>query len=335
MTLTKKQIEQFKSDCDDLYFVQDSLDKAIVEHTDADQSIYREKALTYLDPRTFEVRYPDRVFANRSMPTKVIVDKAAKTYEYQVEDAVGMAEIVGDYSDDAPNITVTGKTVSGKIYSVRGAMTYTDEDVAASASNNTLRGDIIEKKRRAVNKSFVTRADKFFAKGDSDLNVYGLTNHPNTTSHTLQAGATTGETTWALKNGEEILQDFADIRSAQAVVTKGVHKINKWVMTPAAMEQIRSKPVGNDSRAVITELIVRYPDAEFVESQELVGAGAGSTDMLIGIEEDPDNFEFVYFSEFYVFPVFQKGSKFEQEAKQKIAGLVMYRPLSVITTYGI
>ena len=56
---------------------------------------------------------------------------------------------------------------------------------------------------------------------------------------------------------------------------------------------------------------------------------------MIGMESDPDNFAIEISQAYTVAPVDRKGFVYNQQATMRTAGLVVYRPLSIIRAEGI
>lgn len=299
--------------------------------TDAGESIYPSKSLTSYKPSDVATLYPRLFFANNTLPTQSLAAPGATKYAFYVTDKTGMAELVSSYSQDAPNINVTGEEILVDIHDIGASITYKEKDIKADAMSNR---NLIQKKQRALNESFLQKIDKLVAVGDSSVNLKGFVNSPNVTEYVIPAGAG-GQTEWATKTASEIIDDFNKTYETMINVSKGVHMIDTIVMPPAQYAIISGKERPNTSDTVLSFINKTYPDVEIFNSARLQGAGAGNSDVMIGMEADPENFAIEITQPYTVAPVNREGFRYKQEALVRTAGLVVYRPLSIIRAEGI
>lgn len=298
---------------------------------DAGESVNPSKSLTSYKPKDISTLYPRLFFANNTLPTQSLASPGATKYAFYVSDQTGMAELVSSYSQDAPNVSVTGEEILVDIYPLQAGIEYNDQEIKADAMSN--RG-LIQKKQRNLNESFLRKIDKLVAVGDDSVGLKGFVNAPNVTEYAINAGAG-GQTTWASKTASEIIDDFSKTYETMINVSKGVHMIDTIVMPPAQYAIIAGKERPNLSDTVLSFLNKTYPDVEIFTSARLQGAGAGNTDVMIGMEAETDNFAIEISQPYTVAPVNRIGFLYKQQATMRTAGLVVYRPLSIIRAEGI
>ena len=299
---------------------------------DANESIYSPNQLTSYDPRSFEVLYPELVFANRMLPFQSLATPGSTKYSYYAYDKTGLAELRATYSKDSPKVNVTGAESLVDIYPIQASMEYNDQELKADAMANK---NLIQKKRQALIDSFQRRLDIVIASGQSDVGLTGITNHPNVSEYTIPNGVG-GDSEWSTKTANEILADILGMISGMIAASKGVHKINMFMVPVAQYALIAGTRIGTDTTTTILGFIRdTYPAIEFVESTRLAGAGAGDSDMIIGCELSPDNFAVELSQDYQEFPINQTGALYEQEAHMRTAGLIVYRPLTIIRGEGI
>jgi len=311
-------------------------DKKVVEQfiADANESTFQSKQLTYVDPTQREVLYPDLVFSNGTFPISSRAGAGAVSIAYHVYDKQGLAKARATYAKDAPKINVTGKEVLAKIYPIEGSMDYNITELNASQMTNI---DLIGRKRRALESSFLRELDRLVASGDTDLNIYGMTNHPNMTEYTIPNGAG-GDSEWATKTPQEIIADVNGMIRAMTTASKGIHKPNMILLPSDQYELIAGLQIAPETATTVLELLEkRYASRgiEFVQSPRLVDAGDGNDDMIIALQADPENFEIEVSQDFATFPINQTGPLFEQNAHMRTPGLMVYRPLAFVRGEGI
>ncbi len=299
--------------------------------TDAGESVYPSKSLTSYKPEDIATLYPRLFFANNTLPTQSLAAAGAQKYAFYVSDQTGMAKLVSSYSQDAPNVSVTGEEVLVDIYPLQAGIEYSDQEIKADALSN--RG-LIQKKQRNLNESFLRKLDKLVALGDSSVNLKGFVNAANVTEYTIPAGAGL-LTEWNTKTADEIISDITSTYETMVDVSKGVHMIDTIVMPPAQYAIISGKRIPNETDTVLSFINKIYPDVEIFTSARLQGAGTLNADVMIGMESDPDNFAIEISQAYTVAPVDRKGFVYNQQATMRTAGLVIYRPLSIIRAEGI
>ncbi len=313
-----------------------SVEQKVVDQfvEDANESTFQSKQLTYVDPTQREVLYPDAVFANGTLPISRRAAAGDVSIAYYVYDKQGLAKARATYAKDAPKVNVSGKEVITKIIPIQGSMDYNINELNASAKANV---DLIGRKRRALESSFVRELDRLVALGESDLGITGMTNHPNMTTYTIPNGAAAASE-WSTKTPQEIIADVNGMVQAMVTASKGVHKPNMIMLPSAQYELIAGLQLAPESGTSVLQFLEnRYASRgiEFVESARLIDAGAGNDDMIIALEADPDNFEIEISQDFETFPVNQDGALFEQQAHMRTPGIMVYRPLAFVRGEGI
>ena len=300
---------------------------------DANESIYSPTSLTYYKPEAFSTLYPALNFANRSIiPVTTNASPGAKKYSYYSYDKKGIAELRSDYSKDSPKINIKGKESIVDIYPIRASMDYDDSDLKADATANR---NLIGQKKVELIGSFQRRLDIVVANGQADVNLFGIVNHPNVIEYNIPAGAS-GFTTWETKTADEILNDLLALISGMIAASKGVHEINTFILPVAQYGIILGKKLGTDTTTTILGFMQdTYPEIKFAKSTRLQGASEAKTDMIIGCEASPDNFVIEIPQDYEEFPIFNKGPLYEQDAHMRTAGLIVYRPLTIIRGEGI
>lgn len=90
---------------------------------DEGESIFLARELDYVKTKVYEVEYP-ALTATTLFPVTSEIPSYAKTFTYGVWDAVGMARIIADYSDDLPNVGVNYREETGKVFSLGNFYEY-------------------------------------------------------------------------------------------------------------------------------------------------------------------------------------------------------------------
>lgn len=298
---------------------------------DAGESINPSRSLTSYKPSDIQTLYPELFFANNTLPFQSQASPGAQKYAFYVNDVTGMAKLVSNYSNDAPNVSVTGEEVLVNIFGLQAGIKYSDQDIQADNMSN--RG-LIQKKQRNLNDSFLRTLDSVICLGDDSVNLKGFVNAENVTEYTIPNGAG-GNTEWSTKTADEIITDISNFYETMVDVSRGVHEMNFIVMAPSQFALIQGKRIPDETTTVKEYIEKIYPELTISKSARLKEAGAGNTDVLLGMQSNPDNFAVEISQPYKTYPVDGNGPLFTQQATMRTAGLVVYRPLSIIRSVGV
>lgn len=302
-----------------------------VNTTDSNESVFSPRSLTVQGPQ-LETLYPELFFANGVLPFRRGDNPGATFFSYYTYDQQGIAAARSTYAKDAPKVSVTGEEVIAKVLNFQASMDYNITELRADRMANR---DLIGRKRRTLFNSFMRGLDKLVSEGDSEAGVTGVLNHPNVTTAIIPNGAG-GNSEWSTKTAEEILADILSLISSMIDTSNGIHEISALIMPPAQYAKITAERIGPDTSETVLSFIKRtYPEIEILKSARLKNSLGGNADFIVGMDLSPDNFEVEITQDYEEFPVNQKDGIFDQSAHMRSAGLVLYRPLSIIRASGI
>lgn len=307
------------------------------KNLDANETVFFNRELERIKTRIFEKKYKDLMF-RKLFPIDNQGGPGIESVTVRVWDQVGVAKIIGGYSDDLPRADVKGKEITVPIRTIGTSFAYNVQEVAAAALVNrplqTMRADAA---RRAVEEKLNNIA--FGSDQEAtDAGLLGLFTHPNIpTSNVVNPG---GGTQWVNKTPDQILFDINDAFAEIHENTKMRERPTRLLLPVRQWNLIAATPRSANSDTTILQYVVR--NSPFITSPdqimplvELDGAGTGGADIMVAYDPDPDKLEMDIPHELDFLPVQERGLSFLVPGWAKAGGLHIYRPLSLLIKEGI
>ena len=171
--------------------------------------------------------------------------------------------------------------------------------------------------------------------GDAANGLPGWLTNANVPNAAVAAGA--GGVTFALKTPAEILKDLNDAVNGIVDLTNGAEAPNTIVMPIKQYTQIATTNAGTGTDTTILEYFLR--NSPFITSvewaNELKGAFTGGADGFIVYDRNPDKITLEMPQMFEQLPVQERGLEYVVPCHSRIAGVIIYYPLSQTFKYGI
>lgn len=100
-------------------------------HNDANLIGFFEKQLEQVLANTYNVLYP-ALKGTQLVPVDTSVPTGADSFAFFSYDQVGMTKVIADYSDDLPDVDITGEKEVRKIKSLGNKFSYSIQEIRAS-----------------------------------------------------------------------------------------------------------------------------------------------------------------------------------------------------------
>jgi hypothetical protein len=316
---------------------------------DADEGVFFSKELEYLKARTYDRLYPE-LLARRLFPVDSSADPGASTITYQSWDHVGAAKLIHSYAMDLPNIDVTAKEITRKVYGEGAAFGYSLQDIRAARFAGK---PLEQRKADATRRQMMQLENKIaFHGNDATLGVPGtdipgFINAPNTTSVTIPDGDTP-DTRWlddagaALKTPDQIIADICLMSTTVRDTTNGVETPNTLLLPEAQYGHISCTPRSSTSDTTILNFVLQSNAwiSEIIPVYNLKDAAPASgsyegQDCMILYDRSPDKLTLEVPQDFEMLPVQERALYFEVPTHARTAGVIIYYPKSVAQGNGI
>lgn len=302
-------------------------------------SIFFARELDYVKTQSYDVVYPEMT-ALSLFPVSSEVPEGAETFTYYSYDKTGIAKIINNYATDLPRADVKGKPTTGYVKSIGDSYGYSVQEMRASRmTGKSLDARKGESARYAID--YV--ANKIAWAGDAENGLIGILSEENDIPRfVLSTVSVNGQlkTEFKYKDADQILEDINGMQKFVAKITKNVEKPDTLALPADVYIDLATRRIPDTETTVLKFLMDHAPYLKnVVEANELQ---AESTDMNptgsnVGLlfTNDERKLTLEIPMAFYQYPLQEKGLEIEIPCEQRVAGMVIYYPLSALLAEGI
>lgn len=304
-----------------------------------DASIFFARELDYIKAKSYDKIYPE-LTALQNFPITHEVPEGAETTTYYSYEKTGMAAIISNYATDLPRADVKGAPTTAYVKSLGDSYGYSIQEMRASRmAGKSLDTRKAEAARYAIDRTTNTIA---FA-GDAEHNLMGMLSVGNNIPlFTLSTVEVDGEekTEFKFKSAAEILTDINSMFAYQSKITKDVEKADVLMLPSSVYIDVSTRQVPNTGYTVKKFLLENAPYLkDIVSAPELESDSEGTNPYGVGVAmlytNSADKFSLEIPMPFYQYPLQNRNLEVVIPCEQRLAGIIMYYPLSALLAVGV
>ena len=302
-----------------------------ITNQDADASLFLESQLTVIENKAFEVPHPD-LKAKTLFQVDYSLGDGVDFYDWISFDKKGTSSLLSSYSiRDLKRADISAKKNRAEIHTGGNSFGYTIDELKKCQRAGT---PLEQKRADAALRANNELMEKICFYGDKERSIPGLLNHPNI-PRLAASSVTIGSekvTSWSKKSSQQILQDLHDLYNA---MTNDIEEPNTLAI-PSTPHSILSQRTYSDQNSItLIELFQKmYPNIKIERVNQLSKAGANGSDVIIFYNDSVDKIKFMIPVETEFLPPQPDGLQFVVPTRFRIAGLVVYFPMSLIIGEG-
>lgn len=309
-------------------------------NNDAGETVFFARQLEHVKAKTYDiVKAPLKAF--ELIPVDSTVDNGAESIVYMQYDMTGIAKVIANYADDLPRADVQGKEYVARVRSIGNSYGYSVQEIRAAQKAGM---PLPQRKNAAAVRAQRELWNKIAFYGDAEYNIPGWLTNANIPSASATADGTGSTTTWSTKTPAQILRDLNQMANSIVTLTKGAETPDTIVLPLTAHTLISSTVFGTASDDTILDVFLK--NSPFIKNVEWANelesaslAAAGITDFTgnIGIayRKSADTFNFEMPQMFEQFPEQWRGLEAIVPCHSRVAGVLVYYPLSMYILEGI
>lgn len=302
-------------------------------------SVFFARELDYIKTQTYDVVYPEMT-ALSLFPVSSEIPEGAETFTYYSYDRTGMAKIINNYATDLPRADVKGKPVTGYVKSIGDSYGYSVQEMRASRMTGK---SLDVRKGESARYAVDYLVNKIAWMGDKENNLIGILSEENDIPKFVLSTVTVdGEekTEFRYKNADQILEDVNNMQKYISKITKNVEKPDTLVLPAHVYIDLATRRIPDTDTTILKFLMDNAPYLkEIREANELQ---AESTDM----NPTGSNVALLYTNNekkmtleipmhFLQHTLQEKGLEIIIPCEERVAGMVIYYPLSALIAEGI
>ena len=294
---------------------------------DDGESVFFARELESIKTRLYDVMYPE-FKARMFCPVDDSAGPGAEAITYYQYDKVGMAKIIGDYSDDLPAADATGQKFTSPVESIGNSFRYNRQEVEASAmAGRPLR----VMKAMAARRAHEQKVDEICAFGDPTTGLRGMLNHANVPVGNAVNGNWTSATP-----SDDVLADLNEGVETMISSTNSVESPDTLVLSPSRFTFLAQTRLTDQNTTLLEFFLRTNPWIRNVDHwYRLESAGVGGTQRMLFYRRDPSVLTLEIPKEFTQLPVQERNLAFVVPCHSRIGGVIVYRPLAMLYRDGI
>ena len=295
---------------------------------DANETAIFARQLEHVYTKTYDVKYPE-FKARMFIPLDSSVPTGAETYTYRQFDEIGMADLIANYADDLPDVTLVGKEFTGKCKSLGTSYSYSIQDVRrARMAGLALETALPRVARRATE----AKIDKLAAFGDAATGLGGFLNNANVPVISPATG------TWSTATADNIIADLDKLVNSIVNTTNGVHVPDTLLLPITQFLRLNNlqKSAASD-KTVLQWYLENNPFIKNIDHWYLLDLADAELDgpRAVCYQRSPDVCGLVIPQEFEQFPPQAKNLAFNVPCHARCGGVKFTYPLACAYMDGI
>lgn len=313
--------------------------------SEEDASVFFARELDYIKSKAYDKRYPEFT-ALQMFPVTHEVPEGAESFTYYGYERTGMAKIISNYATDLPRVDVKGEMKTGYVKSIGDSYGYNVQEMRASR----MAGKSLDSRRADSARYHIDRlTNSIIWVGDKANKLVGILSDDNDIPvYTLTPGAKTNKTSWLEKDPDEIVEDVKSWLTQMELSTQGVEKPDRLGIPSDVYIALSLRRIESTESSVLKYLQDNLPGIKIVACHELnstsvdtnpYAKAAGSTTPGQGVgilyKYDADKMSAEIPMPFLQHPAQYKNLEVEIMCEARVAGAVIYYPMSAMIIVGI
>lgn len=302
-------------------------------------SVFFAQELDYVKTQSYDVVYPEMT-ALRLFPMSSEVPEGAETFTYYSYDKTGMAKIINNYATDLPRADVKGKPTTGHVKSIGDSYGYSVQEMRASRMTGK---SLDARKGESARYAIDYEANKIAWAGNKENGLVGILSEENDIPRfVLSTVEVEGEkkTEFMHKDADQILMDINNMQKYVAKITKNVEKPDTLALPADIYIDLATRRIPDTEITVLSFIKDHAPYLKnIVEANELQSDSkdmnpTGSNVALL-FTNDERKLTLEVPMPYYQYPLQEKGLEVEIPCEERVAGMVIYYPLSALIAEGV
>lgn len=300
-----------------------------------DASVFFARELDYIKSKSYDKIYPEFTALN-NFPITHEVPEGMETMTYYSYEKTGMAAIISNYATDLPRADVKGSPTTAYVKSIGDSYGYSIQEMRASrAAGKSLDTRKAESARYAIDR----KTNEIAFAGDKEHKLLGmLSSDNNIPLYTLATVET--KTSWKDKSAAEILADINGMFAYQSRITQDVERADTLALPPAVFIDISTRQIPNTGYTVKRFLLENAPYLKNIITAPELSAENKATnpygiDVAMLYTNSADKFSLEIPMPFYQYPLQNRSLEVIVPCEERVAGIVLYYPLSALLAVGV
>lgn len=304
-----------------------------------DASVFFARELDYIKSKSYDKVYPEFTALNH-FPITHEVPEGAETVTYYSYEKTGMADIISNYATDLPRADVKGEPTTAYVKSIGDSYGYSVQDMRASR----MAGKSLDTRRAEAARYAIDRTTNTIAfAGNKEHKLMGMLSADNDIPlYTLSEVEVDGVkyTDFKHKSAAQILDDINGMFAYQSYLTNDVEKADTLALPSSVYIDISTRQIPNTGYTVLRFLKENAPYLkEIIPAPELADKATETNpygkNVMMLYTNSADKFSLEIPMAFYQYPLQNRNLEVIVPCEERVAGIIMYYPLSALIAVGV
>lgn len=304
-----------------------------------DASIFFARELDYVKSKSYDKIYPEFTALNH-FPITHEVPEGAETMTYYSYEKTGFAAIISNYATDLPRADVKGEPTTASVKSIGDSYGYSIQEMRASRhAGKSLDTRKAEAARYAIDRTANTIA---FA-GDKAHKLMGMLSADNNIPlYTLSTVTVDGvqHTEFKYKSAQQILDDINGMFGYMSDITQDVERADTLMLPSDVYIDISTRQIPNTGFTVKKFLLDNAPYLkDIISAPEMSGKNKSTNpygkSVMMLYTNSAEKFSLEIPMSFYQYPLQNRNLEVIIPCEERIAGIILYYPLSALIAVGV
>lgn len=297
------------------------------EKADASNAgIWTAQELHKIKSQAYEKDYPAGS-ALKVFPVTNELSDTDRTFEYQVFDKVGLAQIITDYTDDLPTVDALMTSEFGKVFRLGNAFLISIDEIRAGQRTGK---SLSVRKANACQLAHDQLINRLVFKGSAPHKIVSVFKHPNITKITATTKWLNGDT----RHPEAAEADLDHAIELLENQTNGAHRATN-ILIPPSIRKVLATRMPETTMSYLDYFKSQNGGIEIEAISELEDIDGSGTKGVLVYEKDPMNMSIEIPEAFNMLPAQPKDLHFKVPCTSKCTGLTIYRPLTLVMITGV
>lgn len=304
-----------------------------------DVSAFFARELDFVKAKAYDKLYPE-LSALNYMPITSEVDPGAESVTWYGYEVTGLAEIINNYADDLPRADVKGTPSTAQIKSVGDSYGYNAQEMRASIMTGK---SLDSRKATSARRAHDLKVNQIAFIGSEKDNLVGLfrdeTGIPEFALSEVEVDGVK-HTEFRYKTPDQILDDLNGMQIYIDKLTNSIERPDSLALPSHIYMDLSSRRITDTDTTVLeflkkTAPFIKNWEAwnELSENATMFNPTGKSVAFLY--TKDPDKFSLELPMPFTQYPVQVRNLESVVPCESRVAGLLIYYPMSMLLASGI
>lgn len=304
-------------------------------------AVFFARELDYIKSKTYDKQYPEFT-ALQMFPVTHEVPEGAESFTYYGYEKTGFAKIISNYATDLPRVDIKGEMKTGYVKGIGDSYGYNVQEMRASR----MAGKSLDTRRGEAARYHIDRLTNTLAwRGDSANKLIGVLSTDNGVPVlTLEGGATSKGDSWLTKDPDEIIDDVKTALTQMDNTTQHVEIPDTLGIPSDVYIGLSLKRIPDTNISVLKYLQENLPNIQIKSCPELNSTSTetnpyakASAGQGVGIlyKYDSDKLSIEIPMPFLQHPVQYENLEVKVPCESRVAGAVIYYPMSALIMVGL